>query len=114
MPLSIQAPFFTERGIDSFPISDCRFLIFRLAAALAAFTNLKSQIKNLKSLDSPISHNHLLRPLVTTGLVTARGLSPGRNRMSATGSLALAAAVRMVYRIHRHTADMRSDTAPAR
>src|SRR6266851_548087 len=65
-------------------------------------------------LDSPISHNHLLRALVPARLVAARRLAPGRYRIAAARGLALAAAVRMVDRIHRHAAHVRPDAAPAR
>src|ERR1051325_6826741 len=46
----------------------------------------------------------LVRALVVTGLVALRRLPPGRLRMIALRA-ALAAAVRMVDRIHRHAAD---------
>src|SRR5882762_7115219 len=65
-------------------------------------------------LDSPISHDHLLRTLVPARLVAPRRLSPGRYRIAAARGLALAAAVRMVDRIHRHAAHVRPDSAPAR
>src|SRR6185369_9260825 len=67
----------------------------------------------IQLLDSPIPHNHLLRPLVMTRLVAARRLSPGRYRIAAAGSLAFTATMRMVYRVHRHTADVRTNSAPA-
>src|SRR5262245_58370876 len=66
-----------------------------------------------QSLDSPISHNHLLRALVVTRLVAARRLAPGRHRIPAAGSLSFATTVRVVHRIHRHTTNMRPNPAPA-
>src|ERR1700682_590706 len=112
MPLSTQAPFFTERGMIYFrlPIADCRFAAPRYLAV--SIGNRKSKIGNL--LDSPISHDHLLRTLVPARLVAARRLSPGRYRIAPTRGLTLAAPVRMVERIHRHAAHVRPNTAPAR
>src|SRR6266850_8138156 len=94
MPLSTQAPFFTERGIG--------------------FSNSKFELRISKLLDSPISHNHLLGALVAPRLIAARRLSPGCNRIAAAGSFALAATVWMVDGIHRHAAYVRPDPAPAR
>src|SRR5215813_7340334 len=64
-------------------------------------------------LDPPISHNHLLRALVVTRLVTARRLTPGRHGIAAARSLSFATSVRMVHRVHRHAAHMRPNSLPA-
>src|SRR5207247_1256522 len=69
---------------------------------------------NRQSFDSPISHNHLLRTLVSARLVSARRLSPWRHRIATAGSFAFAAAVWMVHRIHRYAANVRPDSPPAR
>ena len=63
---------------------------------------------------SSIAQNHFLRPLITSRLVTARGLAPGRYWISTARSLALTTTMRMVYRVHRHAANMRPDSFPAR
>src|SRR6185436_11142492 len=65
-------------------------------------------------LDSPISDDHLLRPLVLARLVTACRLAPGRHRIAAAGSLAFAAAMRVVHRVHRHAAYVRANALPTR
>ena len=52
-------------------------------------------------------HDQLVGPLVVARLVAARGLAPRRHRMPAAGGLALAAAVRVVHRIHHDAAVVR-------
>src|SRR5438034_6499006 len=84
MPLSTQAPFFSERGMISFSIFYFQFLIFESAVALRRIANRKSQIKNRQSLDSPISHDHFLRPFVPARLVAPRRLAPGRQDRKST------------------------------
>src|SRR4029077_6402702 len=66
IPLSIQGPFLTERGIAylGLLIVECGFVI---PQSETPFGNL---------LDSPISHDHLLGALVLTRLVTTRRLAP--------------------------------------
>src|SRR6266436_4256399 len=64
-------------------------------------------------LDSPIPPNHLLRTLIPACLVSACRLPPGRYRIAPARRLAFSATMRMVNRIHRHAAYVRSDTAPA-
>src|SRR6266496_4294850 len=103
MLLSTQAPFLTERGITNFGLAIAEF---------GLETNPQSEIRILQSLDSPISHNHLLSTLVPARLIAACWLSPGRYRISSAGRFAFASAMRMVYWIHGHTAHMRSDASP--
>src|SRR2546430_15430860 len=105
MPLSTQAPFFTDRGIG-FP--------FRIANLELRISNSQSEFRISQLLDSPISHNHLLRTLVPARLVAPRRLSPGRHRITSARGLALAATVGMVDRIHGDAADVRPNAAPAR
>src|SRR5512133_651709 len=57
--------------------------------------------------------DELVRPLVVTRLVPARRLAPRGDRVTSTGSLAFAAAVRMVHGVHRHAAVMRALPQPA-
>src|SRR5690606_23918812 len=59
------------------------------------------------------ANDHVIRSLVRTRLVSLRGRTPWAHRMSSSGGLAFTTAVRMVDRVHRHTAHCRSDTPPA-
>src|SRR5690349_10668537 len=65
-------------------------------------------------LDSPISHDHLLRALVVTRLITARRLTPGRHRITAAGSFSFTTAVRVIDRVHRDAAHVRTNSFPTR
>src|SRR5690606_32435252 len=96
---STNGPFLIERGMCS---SDC-------SAPLpdAGPWNLPT------SLLLAAANDHRLRPLVLPRLVTLRRHAPRRNRMAAARRPALAAAVRMVDRVHRDTAHGRPDAAPA-
>src|SRR5260221_8759453 len=58
-------------------------------------------------------HNPFIRALVVASLESARRLSPRRHRMSAAGSLALAAAMRVIHRIHRDATIVRHLPHPA-
>src|SRR5271165_3235359 len=58
-------------------------------------------------------HDELVRPLVIAGLEATRRLTPRRDGMAPTGSLALAATVRVVDRVHGHAAIVRTATQPA-
>src|SRR5438874_10297500 len=69
IPLSTQGPFLTERGITinfGLRIADCGL---RIADCGFQFRNPKSEFRNL--FHSPISHDHLLRTLVSARLVSA-------------------------------------------
>src|SRR5215475_874108 len=57
--------------------------------------------------------NELGGGLVLAGLLALGGEAPRRDWMPATGSATFAAAVRMVDRIHRHTAIVRPPAQPA-
>src|SRR5215813_2583736 len=91
MPLSIQGPFLTERGINYFQflIADCRFK--NLLQLQEPFGN--RQLQSTMSLHSSIANNHLLRPLVMTRLVAARRLTPGCHRITAAGSFSFTTTV---------------------
>src|SRR6058998_2365070 len=54
-----------------------------------------------RDISLPPHHDEAAGPLVAACLIAARGLSPGRNRMTAAGGFAFAAAVRMIHRVHR-------------
>src|ERR1035438_8801914 len=56
----------------------------------------------------------LVGTLVVARLESARGLAPRRHRMTAAGGFALAAAVRVIHRVHRDAAVVRSLAQPAR
>src|SRR5207302_2837547 len=98
------------RGMVYFrlPIANCRFENAFWLTSQSAIGNQKSAIL----FHSPISHDHFLRALVVARLVAARRLSPGRHRITAAGSLAFATAMRMVHRVHRHAAHVRTNSAP--
>src|ERR671913_2433164 len=65
-------------------------------------------------LHSPVAHDHVARALVLARLVAAGGLAPGRDGVAPARGLALAPAVRVIHRVHRHAADVRPDAVPAR
>src|SRR2546423_3575805 len=67
-----------------------------------------------KLFDSSIPHDHLLRALVAARLVAARRLSPGRDGVAPARCLTLAAAVRVIDRVHRHAAHVRAYAFPTR
>src|ERR1700694_2745664 len=52
--------------------------------------------------------------LVAAGLLALGREAPGRDRMAPAGGAALAAAMRMIDRVHRHAAIMRLPAEPAR
>src|SRR5579862_5054019 len=88
---STKGPFFSERGM------------------LAPLSSAASANPVLATL-----HDHAVRALVVAGLETLGVPAPGRDRVRvALAGLALAAAVRMVDRIHRESAHRRSHAAPA-
>src|SRR5580693_5542039 len=66
-----------------------------------------------KLLVSP-AHNELIRTLVVPRLVPARRLAPRCHGMPDARSLSFTAAMRMVYRVHRYTAVVRTLTQPPR
>src|SRR5215468_4089477 len=101
MPLSIQGPFLTERGISKFAHS--------FIASLIQWINESMN----QSLHSSIADNHLLRPLVVTRLVAACRLTPRSHRIAATGSLSFTTTVRVIHRVHRNAAHVRANSAPA-
>src|SRR5262249_34523122 len=60
----------------------------------------------------PSAHYELVSALVIPGLIPPGRLPPGGHRIPASGGLALAPAVRMIHRIHRHPADLRPASQP--
>src|SRR5690606_10008484 len=93
--VSTNGPFLTERG--TFQIPRLRLLKAWLALLLLLAT----------------ANDHLVRSLVRARLVSLGRRAPRAYRVSSTGGLAFAAAVRMVDRVHRHTAYCRSYSSPA-
>src|SRR5690349_16596108 len=61
----------------------------------------------------PATDDEAVRPLVAVRLVALGRLAPGRDRMPAAGAAALAAAERVIDRVHRHAAVVRPPTHPA-
>src|SRR5208283_723204 len=100
-----------------------RTTFFSLAAVSTA--NLASRCVSVNGpflTDLPISlpllrlprHDPLVGALVVARLEAARRLAPRGHRMAATAGLALAAAVRMVHRIHRDAPVVRRLAQPSR
>src|SRR5579862_840057 len=58
-------------------------------------------------------HDPFVGALIVAGFEAARGLTPRRHRMTTAAGFALAAAVRVIDRIHRYAAVMRHLTHPA-
>src|SRR5512146_1886583 len=81
---STNGPFLTERAISSYPL------------------NLKAT-----------AHDHAASPLVATCTEALGRNTPWADRMTACRSLAFATTVRVVDRVHGHTAHCRADAAPA-
>src|ERR1700722_7557395 len=78
---SIKGPFFVDRAIQKPRYLPARYLLFALTA-----------------------HDERIGPLIVAGLVGACRLSPGGHRMTSAGSLSLAAAMRVIHRVHRNAA----------
>src|SRR5215207_3999392 len=64
--------------------------------------------------NSPVAHDHVLRALVLARLVAAGRLAPRGDGVATARGLALAAAVRVIDRVHGDAADVRADALPAR
>src|SRR5471030_1453251 len=60
----------------------------------------------------PAADDQTVRPLVAARLVALGRLTPGGDRMAATGAAAFAAAQRMIDRAHHHAAVVRLETKP--
>src|SRR5919205_380363 len=87
--LSMNGPFLTERAMSSLYTAEVL-------------------------LHAAVAHDHVRGALVLARLVAARRLAPGRHGVTAARGLALAAAVRVVYRVHRDAAHRGADALPAR
>src|SRR5688500_18329819 len=78
---------------------------------------LQSKIQNLKSkislLSSSVLHDHVRRAFVPPRLVAACRLSPRGHRVAAAGGFTFTAAVRVIDRVHRDAADLRTLAHPA-
>src|SRR3546814_10968851 len=59
------------------------------------------------------AQDHILRPLVVTGALALGILAPRGHRMTATRGTTFTTTMRMVDRVHRHTADGRANAEPA-
>src|SRR6266702_3043157 len=59
------------------------------------------------------AHDEPVRRLVVSRLLPLGRLAPGRNRVAATRSAALAAAMRVIDRVHRHAAHRGPAAQPA-
>src|SRR5689334_8314357 len=66
-----------------------------------------------RSLLLPALHDEAVRVLAVPRLVALGRLAPRRHRMTAARGLALAAAERVIDRVHRHAAHVRTLAQPA-
>src|SRR5262249_34358578 len=98
---SMNGPFLTERAI-TFQVSGFRFQVSG------------TDTWRLTPLFRSPFNDELVSALVVARLVSARRLPPRRHGVASARSLALAAAVRMVHRVHRHAAHRRALAQPAR
>src|SRR5437764_3636268 len=109
---SMNGPFLTERAISNSKSDECGVMNDEFEGAASGFYS--SFRIHHSSLNSPIAHDHLRGALVLARLVAARRLAPGRDGVPPARSLPLAAAVRVVNRVHRDAADVRAYAVPAR
>src|SRR5690242_3465472 len=104
----MNGPFLVERAIKS-------ALSFQLSALrlehLLATGHWPLTTRDLSLF--PATHDEGVRALVVAGLVAARRLPPRGHRVTSAGSLAFAAAMRMVDRVHRNSTVMRTASGPA-
>src|SRR5687768_14570139 len=109
-------------GANSFASTYGRFLVGRLietAPGLLAVGCWLLGVQVLPTANSqqptaslPAPDDELAGVLVAAGLFAHRRLAPGRLGLAADRRLALAAAVRMVPRVHRRAADSRPSAQP--
>src|SRR4051794_37582262 len=92
---SMNGPFFAERAI----VSCSKILLLQVAI--------------LPKLLAAAADDEYVGPLAVACLVSTGRLTPGGDRMTAARGLALAAAVRVVDRVHRDTSVRRTDALPA-
>src|SRR3546814_20546694 len=59
------------------------------------------------------AQDHILRPLVVTGALALGILAPRGHRMTATRGTTFTTTMRLVDRVHRHTAAGRANAEPA-
>src|SRR5690606_32997336 len=62
---------------------------------------------------SAAAHDELVRLLLALTCLHAFRLAPGRDRRTSTRRLAFTTAQRMIHRVHRHAAHLRTTAAPA-
>src|SRR5450759_529856 len=109
---STNGPFFVERAIK---------VSSQFSALSSRQSGLRPQVLAIRcsrlapylTFLSPV-HNKRVGPLIVPRLVATRRLAPRRHRMTSAGSLAFTAAMRMVHRVHRNAAVMRTLPCPAR
>src|SRR5580700_10073108 len=108
--LSMNGPFLVERAINSalsFQLSAIR--LEHCWSLTIAHRPLTTGLLTLLA----SSHDECIGALVVARLVAARRLAPRGHRMAAAGSLAFAAAMRMIDGVHRNSTVMRTPTRPA-
>src|SRR5208337_59014 len=103
---STNGPFFVERAIIS-------FVETRLAASHLAKETGQAPSLQLTFLPAVLDDKRI-GPLIVPRLKSTRRLAPRGYRMASTGSLAFTAAMRMVHRVHRNAAVVRTLPDPAR
>ena len=99
----MNGPFFNERGIS---------LLER--GRLRPRVRLADEGVRVPLLLSPaILDDHVARTLIATRLVTACRLSPRGHRMTSARGFTFTTTVRVIDRVHRDTADLRTPALPA-
>src|ERR1700691_5563404 len=89
--------------------------VARCASTNGAFFVDRAIISSVEALTLLAAvHDKGIGPLVIARLVTACRLAPWRYRMTSAGGFAFTAAMRMVDRVHRNAAVMRTLSHPAR
>src|SRR5690606_31155874 len=59
------------------------------------------------------TNNHVVRALVLAGFVALGGNTPGADRMTTAGGTTFTTTVRVINRVHGHTANRRANTTPS-
>src|ERR1700756_1457955 len=90
----------------------------KVSSQLSALSLQQTRLEALRSLMSelrflPAPDDEPIGTLVVARLVSTRRLAPRGHRMTSTGSLAFAAAVRVIDWIHGHAAVVRTASGPA-
>src|SRR5208337_3928769 len=101
---STNGPFLVERAISQFSVLSSQFSVNPNRGFWSFLETLKPCFLAFLS---PV-HDKRIGPLIVPRLVATRRLAPWGHRMASAGGFAFTAAVRMVHRVHRNAAVMRT------